>query len=157
MIVLTNSHHFNRIRQRAYALKEAREKARQEIANQKYDEQWRSSCDDARTLDSKSLELYMNQERLKQIQEKVQRKQRLSQQEDSYLQEWYRQLEELEKRDREKEELRRRIDQETSAALRAQVSQSSSLQYYNYMCNDMCIDGRKCDVKTTILCEFEIR
>lgn len=123
---------WNRIRQRAYALREAREKARLEVANQKYDQQWRLSCDDARTLDSKALDRYMNEERVNQIKEKMQRKQQLSAQEDSYVREWYRQLEELEQRDRAKEDMRRQIDRQTSAALRAQMEAKEREKYEFY-------------------------
>jgi len=110
-----------RIMERAYALRDAREKARQEYVRRRLDDQWRDSCDDARTLDSKALTLFMNQERLNQIQEKVKRKQQLSSQENSFLAEWNRQLDEIERRDQEKKEHRRRVDQETSEAIRAQI------------------------------------
>lgn len=112
--------------EKAYALRDAREKARQEYVQRRLNDQWRDSCDDARTLDSKAMTLYMNQERLRQIREKVERKQMLSQQEDNFLAEWNRQMEELEKRDREKEEYRRKVDKETSQAIRKQVRVSIS-------------------------------
>jgi transcription elongation GreA/GreB family factor len=108
--------------EKAYALRDAREKARQDYVQRRLNDQWRDSCDDARTLDSKAMTLFMNQERLRQIREKVERKQLLSKQEDHFLVEWNRQMDELERRDREKEEYRRRIDKETSDAIRKQVS-----------------------------------
>lgn len=111
----------HRIMQRAYALRDARERARQEYVRQRYDDQWRDSCDDARTLDSKATVIFMNQERLRQIQEKLDRKQELSRQENSFLEEWNRQLDELERRDREKNEFRQRVNNETSAAIRKQI------------------------------------
>lgn len=110
-----------RIMQRAYALRDAREKARQEFVRQRYDDQWRDSCDDARTLDSKATVIFMNQERLRQIQEKLERKQELSRQENNFLEAWNRQLDELERRDREKNEYRQRVNMETSAAIRKQI------------------------------------
>ena len=55
--------------ERAYALREAREKERLRIVREKYDEQWRDACDDARTLDSKAMTRYMNEQRLQQIQD----------------------------------------------------------------------------------------
>lgn len=112
-----------RIMERAYQLRDAREKARQEYVQKRLDDQWRESCDDARTLDSKAMVKFLNNERLRQIQDKVERKQRLSTQEDSFLEEWNRQLEQLAKRDAEKAEYRRRIDKETSDGVRAQVFQ----------------------------------
>ena len=111
--------------ERAYELRDAREKARQEYVKKRLDDQWRDSCDDARTLDSKAMVRFLNKERIKQIQDKVERKQALSSQENSFLTEWNRQLEELAKRDAEKHEYRRRIDKETSEAVRAQIENNS--------------------------------
>jgi hypothetical protein len=110
-----------RIMQRAYALRDARERDRQEFVRKRYDDQWRDSCDDARTLDSKATVVFMNQERLRQIREKVENKQELSRQENSFLEEWNRQLDELERRDKEKKDYRQRVNMETSAAIRKQI------------------------------------
>jgi biopolymer transport protein ExbB/TolQ len=71
----------------------------------------------------------MNDERLNQIKEKREKKQMLSQQEDKFFEEWNRQLEELAKRDAQKNEYRRRIDRETSDGLRRQVT-----TYSNFSC-----------------------
>jgi hypothetical protein len=124
--------------QRAYALRDARERTRQEFVRQRYDDQWRDSCDDARTLDSKATVIFMNQERLRQIQEKVDRKQELSRQENSFLEEWNRQLDELERRDREKNEYRQRVNMETSAAIRKQIedNMSSKETFYRNLMNE---------------------
>ena len=78
--------------ERAYALRDAREQARATLVKQKYDEQWRDACDDARTLDSKAMTKAMNKERIAQIQAKIERKQQVSGQENSFLTEWNRQL-----------------------------------------------------------------
>ncbi len=107
--------------ERAYALRDAREAERSRFVKEKYDEQWRDACDDARTLDSKAMTKFMNKERIGQIQDKIRRKENISSQENSFLGEWNRQLEELERRDREKRELRQRIDNETSKEIKAQV------------------------------------
>lgn len=122
----------SRIMQKAYALRDAREKDRQEFVKQRLDDQWRDSCDDARTLDSKAMTLFMNQERIRQIQEKIQRKQQLSSQEGSFLEEWNRQLEALAKKDSDKEEYRRRVDKETADGLRQQMNNNEKMkeQYY---------------------------
>lgn len=111
-----------RIMERAYALRDAREAERKAIVKQKYDAQWRDACDDARTLDSKAMVIFMNQERLRQIEEKRTRKQQLSVQENSFVEEWTRQMDALAARDEEKKAFRRRIDAETSAQIREQVS-----------------------------------
>jgi hypothetical protein len=110
-----------RIMEKAYALKEAREQSRQEYVQKRLADQWKDSCDDARTLDSKAMVMFLNQERIKQIHEKMKRKEDLSRQENSFLSEWNRQLEELAKRDQQKAEYRRKIDRETSQAIKSQV------------------------------------
>lgn len=107
--------------QKAYALRDAREKARQELVEKKYTQQWRDSCDDARTLDSKAAVRYMNDERLRQIREKQERKQNLTSQENAFLVEWNRQLEALERKDNDKKEFRRRAEHDTAEALRNQI------------------------------------
>lgn len=117
-----------KIMERAYALRDAREKARLAYVKQRLDDQWRDACDDARTLDSKAAVLYMNQERLRQIQEKRDKKQALSHQEDKFFEEWNRQLAEMEKRDREKLEFKHRMDQETSMGLRKQIEDNERLK-----------------------------
>lgn len=111
-----------RIMDRAYALRDARERDRQEYVKKRYDDQWRDSCDDARTLDSKAMVKYIHQERVRQIKDKVEKKQQLSSQENSFLEEWNRQLDAIARRDAEKDEHRRRVDKETSDAIKAQVS-----------------------------------
>jgi hypothetical protein len=121
-----------RIMQRAYALRDARERERQEYVRKRYDEQWRDSCDDARTLDSKATVIFMNQERRRQIQEKVESKQELSRQENSFLEEWNRQLDELERRDKEKNDYRQRVNMETSAAIRKQIEDNMKAKEYYY-------------------------
>lgn len=112
-----------RIMERAYALRDARERDRQEYVKKRYDDQWRDSCDDARTLDSKAMVKFIHKERVRQIHEKVDRKSELSAQENNFLEEWNRQLDAIAKRDAEKDEYRRRIDRETSEAIKAQVCQ----------------------------------
>ena len=109
--------------ERAYALRDARENERKAIVKKKYDDQWRDACDDARTLDSKAMTIYMNQERLRQIEEKKLRKIQLSSQENAFVDEWTRQMDALAARDEAKKALRKKIDSETSAQIREQVSQ----------------------------------
>lgn len=107
--------------ERAYALRDAREKERLQVVKEKLDQQWREACDDARTLDSKAMTKYMNDQRLQQIRDKMARKEKLSAQENFFLDEWNRQLEEVARRDQEKLANKRRVARETSAAIRAQV------------------------------------
>jgi cilia- and flagella-associated protein 53 len=117
---------------RAYALRDARERERQEYVHRRYDDQWRDSCDDARTLDSKATVIFMNKERVKQIGEKLERKQELSRIENSFLEAWNRQLDELERREQEKKEYRHRMEMETSKAIRAQIEQNQQAKENYY-------------------------
>jgi hypothetical protein len=107
--------------ERAYALRDARENERKSIVKKKYDDQWRDACDDARTLDSKAMTIFMNKERLRQIEEKRERKIQLSSQENAFVDEWTRQMDALAARDEAKKALRKKIDAETSAQIREQV------------------------------------
>lgn len=124
-----------RIKERAYQLRDARESARQAEVKAKYDLQWRDACDDARTLDSKAMLLYMNQQRLEQIEEKKRRKAQLSQQENAFFDEWNRQLEALAARDAEKRAQRAKIDKETSDEIKAQMEYNyqKKLNHYQQM------------------------
>lgn len=110
-----------RILERAYALRDARESERLRIVREKYDEQWRDACDDARNLDSKAMTRYMNEQRLQQIQDKIKRKQDLNGQENNFLAEWNRQLETLARKDKEKQDLKHKIDLETNEQVKAQI------------------------------------
>ena len=48
-----------RIMKKAYALRDARESAREKFIKGCYDAQWRDACDDARSLDSKAMTKFM--------------------------------------------------------------------------------------------------
>ena len=53
--------------------------------------------------------------------QKIKRKQDLTGQENSFLAEWNKQLDELARKDKEKQDLKRRIDMETSEEVKAQM------------------------------------
>ena len=110
-----------RIKERAYALREARESARLALVKQKFEQQWRDANDDARTLDSQALANYMSQERLAQIEEKKRRKQELSVEEDNLLAEWNRQLDLIAEKDDLKRQKQQQADIKTSEDLKIQV------------------------------------
>lgn len=110
-----------RIMERAYALRDAREKERQQIVEKAYDLQWRESCDDARTLDSKTLDMYMNQERGKQVALKKLRNEELSANENAWLQEWNKQIENMTAKEREKEDFRNMKKMEMVDGLKSQM------------------------------------
>ena len=120
----------NRIKDRAYALKEARESNRKGFIDACYTRQWRDACDDARTLDSKQMTKYMQSERIRQIEEKKARKEALSAQEDSFLDESKKQLDAVEERARAKSEMQRLADLKNKQDLREQVC----LYVFVYVC-----------------------
>lgn len=107
--------------ERAYALRDEREKARQEQVRNALDQQWRDACDDARTLDSEALLRYVSNERKSQIDEKIRNKIRLTDDEKKFNEDWKRHVEALEVAEREKDEHRRRIEHETSQKIKDQV------------------------------------
>lgn len=115
-----------RIMERAYALRDAREKARQKQVEEAYDLRWRESCDDARTLDSKSLEIFMNNERVKQMEEKKKRKEEQSLNEDAWIIEWNKQLDEMTQRDKSKTDYRHMKQQEMVNGLKDQMKYNNN-------------------------------
>lgn len=53
--------------------------------------------------------------------QKIKKKQELSGKENDFLAEWNRQLDELARKDKEKQDLKRRVDLETSEEVKAQI------------------------------------
>lgn len=113
-----------RIMERAYALRDERERARQEHVKAALDQQWRDACDDARTLDSEALLLHVSKERKAQIDEKIKNKIRLTDDEKKFNEEWKKHVENLEIIEKQKEEHRRQIDHETSEKIKDQIQQN---------------------------------
>jgi hypothetical protein len=112
--------------ERAYALRDERERARQEHVREALDQQWRDACDDARTLDSEALLRFVSNERKSQIDEKIRNKVRLTEEEMKFNEDWKRHVEALELSERQKEEHRRKIDEETAHKIKSQVYLSFS-------------------------------
>jgi hypothetical protein len=117
-----------RIMERAHALKDSRERAQQDYVKKAYDRQWRLACDDARLLDSEALEKFMSDERLRQIEEKRRNKIALSDSENDFLDEWKRQLDLIEERDRQKLQAQKDADLATQAGLREQISYNQQMK-----------------------------
>lgn len=111
--------------ERAYALRDERERARQEQVRDALDQQWRDACDDARTLDSEALLRLVSNERKSQIDEKIRNKIRLTEEEMKFNEDWKRHVEALELSERQKEEHRRKIDEETAHKIKDQVGLNS--------------------------------
>lgn len=115
-----------RIMERAYALRDAREKERLETVRAKYDLQWRDACDDARALDSVAMTTFMANQRLQQMEEKKRLKLGLSAEENAFVNEWKRQLAIDEQLEREKQEEHRRLEKNTQTLIRAQMQENSA-------------------------------
>jgi hypothetical protein len=106
---------------RARTLRDNREAEKNNFVQSKYDAQWRDACDDARTLDSKAMTKFMAEERARQIQQKQKDKIALSGQENNFLEEWNKQLNAVEAKDRAKREYHHKVDMETAALLKIQM------------------------------------
>mmetsp|Transcript_35100 Transcript_35100/g.35736 ORF Transcript_35100/g.35736 Transcript_35100/m.35736 type:complete len:470 (+) Transcript_35100:203-1612(+) len=111
----------NRIKERAYALREKREEERQKNMQERLEKQWKDSLDEFRTANSSALTRVVKEEVLKQIAEKIQRRQNLSDEENSHVTQWKLMRDREEERDRQKEEARRAASQKLVEELRAQI------------------------------------
>lgn len=107
--------------ERAYALRDARDAQRKQYVQECYDRQWRDACDDARSLDSAALRVHMSNERLRQIEEKKQRKQVLTAEENAFVENWRQQLAAMEEKDRKKQSDRQAADRQMQEGIREQV------------------------------------
>lgn len=114
--------------ERAYALRDAREAARKKMIQEKLDALWREGCDDARALDSKELTRFMGAERLRQIQEKENRRQAADASESVFLSEWTRQLSAIEEKDKAKEAARNKANQDTAVGLLDQIKYNEHMK-----------------------------
>lgn len=95
-----------RIMERAYALRDERERIRQHFVKDALDRQWRDACDDARTLDSEALLALMDQERKQQILDKTQRKSKLKSDEQKFNEEWMKYVSKIEEQEQLKDKNR---------------------------------------------------
>jgi len=120
------------IMERAYALRDAREAARKKMIQDKLDQLWRDGCDDARTLDSKELNKFMGAERLRQIEEKENRRKNAKAEETVFLGEWTRQLSLLEEKDRAKQAKRDKSNADTAAGLEEQIRFNDELKAQHF-------------------------
>jgi len=111
-----------RIMEKAYALRDARNAAKADFVQRAYDAQWRDSCDDARSLDSRALTKFMHAERVRQMEEKKANKENNKDAENEYFAEWTRQLNAMEERDRAKQAARAKANADTAAGLEQQMA-----------------------------------
>ena len=109
------------IMERAYALRDRREKSRADYVKTALDAQWRDACDDARTLDSVAMLQFVKDERLAQIEEKKRRKERLSVAENDFYNAWQQHLAEYDRKEHEKLAKRESDQKSTLDSITGQV------------------------------------
>lgn len=111
-----------RIMERAYKLRDERERARNEHVKNSLDKQWRDACDDARTLDSEALLKLVSKERQEQIEKKMALKQKLTAEEREHTAAWLKHVEEMEKIEMQKDIDRITNDRQTASLISLQVN-----------------------------------
>ena len=112
---------------RAYALREKREKERLEFVKQCYDNQWRDACDDARTLDSKAMVAWVDAQNQEQIQEKNREMEELAAAENQWIESNKMHNEKLDDIEREKNELRAKAAKDLEDGLQKQMEENERL------------------------------
>jgi hypothetical protein len=108
--------------ERAYALRDKREAERLAFVKSCYDQQWRDACDDARTLDSKAMDMFLGQDRIATIQEKQRKKQELAGIEQHWIDLYNEHCEELEAAEKAKDDFRIQAAMDLQEGLRRQVN-----------------------------------
>ena len=116
--------------EKAYALKDAREAERQKLVQDSYDRQWRDACDDARTLDSAATTKFMADERARQIQEKINTQQRLTQEENNFLITWKKNIQLMEEQEIRIQKARKEAEMSTRNWVSDQVYTCSHIAYH---------------------------
>eukprot|EP01041_Mallomonas_annulata_P000466 gene466-872_t len=119
--VETNEEKKNKIKERAYALRETRRQEQQKIYEEKLEKQIKDGLDEYRTASSKKMTREVKNEVLKQIADKIQRKVRLSEEENSHVQLWKQERDQAESQEAAKEEARRIAQQTLVDGLKAQI------------------------------------
>jgi hypothetical protein len=109
------------LQNRALALRDAREAERRAFVDQMYRLQWQTSCDDGRLLDSKATIKRVMDDREIQLHQKAEIAQKLAVEDGLLMGEWKQRIDELEKRETEKEQNRRTMETEIKGMLDSQV------------------------------------
>mgnify|MGYP003386430312 CR=1 FL=1 len=120
-----------RIMERAYKLRDERERVRNEHVKASLDKQWRDACDDARTLDSEALLRLVSQQRHEQIEKKVALKQKLTAEEREHTAAWLKHVEAMEQIEAQKDIDRLTNERQTASLISLQVNYSGVFYIYN--------------------------
>lgn len=119
-----NTNTLCRIMERAYKLRDERERVRNEHVKSSLDKQWRDACDDARTLDSEALLRLVSQQRQDQIEKKVALNQKLTAEEREHTAAWLKHVEAMEKIEVQKDIDRVTNERQTASLISLQVNDS---------------------------------
>ena len=111
----------DRIMKKAYALKNARDKARQSYVEEAYERQWRDANDDSRTLNSNELAKFMATERAAQMQDNIRKKAQEGSDNENFLKEWQKQLDAIAAKDTAKQEKRHNANMAQASGLLEQM------------------------------------
>jgi hypothetical protein len=117
--------------ERAYKLRDERERLRNEHVKSALDAQWRDACDDARTLDSEALLRLVSKERQEQIQKKIENKEKLSVEEKLHNAEWLKHVEAMEQIELQKDIDRLTNERQTASLISLQVRLQNSFTLLN--------------------------
>lgn len=110
-----------RIMERAYKLRDERERLRNSHVKASLDKQWRDACDDARTLDSEALLKLVSKERQQQIEEKNANKLRRKEEEREQTAAWLKHVEEMERIEAQKDIDRLANERKTASLISLQI------------------------------------
>lgn len=122
----------DRIMGKAYALRDARETARLEYVHEAYKRQWRDANDDSRTLNSNEMTKFMGRERIRQMQDNIEKKSKEGSDNEAFLKEWQRQLDVIEAKDQAKQERRRKANMDQQAGLHKQMAYNENMKQTNF-------------------------
>jgi hypothetical protein len=107
--------------ERAYKLRDERERVRNEHVKSSLDHQWRDACDDARKLDSEALLKLVSNERQIQIEKKVALKEKLTGEEKIQTAAWLQHVEAMEAIEAKKDNDRAVNERQTASFISLQV------------------------------------
>ena len=122
----------DRIMRKAFALRDARESARQEYVTAAYQRQWRDANDDSRTLNSNELSKFMAAERMKQTEDNARKREQEDGDNEEFLAEWQRQLDAIAAKDQAKQDRRHKANMDQAVGLREQMDYNETQRQKNY-------------------------
>lgn len=125
----------HRLLEKAYALRDKREKERLKQVEQAYNTAWRDGCDDLRDLDGKALTVFMADYREQQIADKRERKVLADINENSFVAEWTKQLNAMQEKDDVKNAKRNRANKDNNSGLIEQMAFNEAQKEEKYQIN----------------------